>query len=137
MFSLSVFVLVCLTQYDLCLARGLCGGNVALCGVAWCALFVWGACKVLPGNPLDVIISELGGSDAVAELTGRKARMVRDPKTGKVSLQKRSANGVTLDYQNIHEKNEFMQGKKLVAVISEAASAGISLQADKRVKNQR
>jgi hypothetical protein len=92
---------------------------------------------VLPGNPLDVIISELGGSDKVAELTGRKARMVRDPETGKVTLQKRNANGVTLEYQNIHEKNQFMAGKKLVAVISEAASAGISLQADKRVPNQK
>jgi len=93
--------------------------------------------QVLPGNPLDVIISELGGSDKVAELTGRKSRLVRDAESGKVTLQRRNANGITLENQNLYEKDQFMKGKKLVAVISEAASAGISLQADRRVLNQK
>jgi hypothetical protein len=89
----------------------------------------------LPGNPLDTIIDQLGGIDKVAELTGRKARLIRN-KDQTVCYKRRSENGISLDMQNIHEKKLFMDGKKRIAIISEAASSGISLQADRRVKNQ-
>jgi hypothetical protein len=127
-----------------------------------------------------------GGVKAVAELTGRKGRMVRiakhkskpksKPKSKSKSklckddagddaqlkmfdvfsadgtasttssrtcsgtqlvYEKRNINGISMDKQNIHEKDLFMSGKKSIAIISEAASSGISLQADRRVKNQK
>lgn len=69
-------------------------------------------------------------------MTGRKGRMLKNKLTGKVGYHKRSENGKRLDEQNIYERDQFQRGKKRIAIISEAASAGISLQADKRKANQ-
>lgn len=91
----------------------------------------------LPNNPLDDIIDQLGGPDKVAEMTGRRGMLVRAA-TGKgVTYQARNTKDVTMEMVNMHEKQLFMDGKKLVAIISEAGSAGVSLQADRRAANQK
>ncbi|MGH0166466.1 UNVERIFIED_CONTAM: hypothetical protein FKN15_005278 [Acipenser sinensis] len=90
----------------------------------------------LPPNTLDELIDELGGPDNVAEMTGRKGRVVSND-DGSISYESRSELDVPVEILNITEKQRFMDGEKNVAIISEAASSGISLQADRRVKNQR
>lgn len=96
----------------------------------------------LPPNPLDYLIDELGGPEKVAEMTGRKNRMVK--RNGHYVLEKRTSHSSSkgpdadsTDSTNVVERKAFQSGQKLVAIISEAASTGVSLQADVRVKNQR
>lgn len=91
----------------------------------------------LPGNPLDVIIDSVGGPAAVAEMTGRQSRLVRDESTGKLVYAQRNQDiPCAMSQRNIYERDLFLQGSKRIAIISEAASAGISLHADRRVRNQ-
>uniref|UniRef100_A0A8D0CGN5 Strawberry notch homolog 1 (Drosophila) n=1 Tax=Scleropages formosus TaxID=113540 RepID=A0A8D0CGN5_SCLFO len=90
----------------------------------------------LPPNTLDELIDELGGPDSVAEMTGRKGRVVSND-DGSISYESRSELDVPVEILNLTEKQRFMEGEKNIAIISEAASSGISLQADRRVKNQR
>ncbi|KAF0687318.1 Aste57867_20928 [Aphanomyces stellatus] len=86
----------------------------------------------LPPNPLDHLIDALGGETHVAELTGRRHRIVKSN-----GFFKMKSRGLNLDLVNQEERQQFMKGQKLVAIISDAASTGISLHADKRCKNQR
>ncbi|KAL0398948.1 UNVERIFIED_CONTAM: protein FORGETTER 1 [Sesamum radiatum] len=91
----------------------------------------------LPNNPLDDIIDQLGGPDKVAEITGRRGMLVRASGGKGVTYQARNTKDITMEMVNMHEKQLFMDGKKLVAIISEAGSAGVSLQADRRAVNQK
>ncbi|EEC12895.1 conserved hypothetical protein [Ixodes scapularis] len=89
----------------------------------------------LPPNTLDQLIDELGGPDNVAEMTGRKGRVVSTD-NGTIQYESRSEVDVPLETLNLTEKQRFMDGEKHIAIISEAASSGISLQSDRRAKNQ-
>ncbi|XP_015375524.1 PREDICTED: protein strawberry notch [Diuraphis noxia] len=89
----------------------------------------------LPPNTLDQLIDELGGPENVAEMTGRKGRVVQTD--GGIQYESRSEVDAPLETLNVIEKQRFMDGEKDVAIISEAASSGISLQSDRRARNQR
>ncbi|KAI7841339.1 hypothetical protein COHA_004957 [Chlorella ohadii] len=110
----------------------------------------------LPPNPLDDILEQLGGRDAVAELTGRKAAVVRNADGKGASLQNRADPNLKAREADVHGRqgerdggregvgcgnhtgaNSSMVMEKRVAIISDAASTGISLQADRRARNQR
>lgn len=86
----------------------------------------------MPGNALDLLISHFG-VDEVAEMTGRKTRIVT--RDGRTEPQSRAPRGVSHEQLNILEKTAFLDGSKRVAIISEAASSGISLHADYRFAN--
>eukprot|EP00904_Undaria_pinnatifida_P010905 jgi/Undpi1/6945/HiC_scaffold_21.g09419.m1 len=85
----------------------------------------------LPTPPLDDLMDKLGGIDAVAEMTGRRERMVRCPKGG-VFQERRDANNTAgPQEQNNYERMQFNEGLKKIAIISDAASAGVSLHANR------
>jgi hypothetical protein len=55
--------------------------------------------------------------------------MIARDDTGEVEYELRNANSdAPVECMNLEEKDKFMKGEKLVAIISEAASSGISLQ---------
>jgi len=89
----------------------------------------------LPENPLDQLVNHFGERH-VAELTGRTRRLIRDPRTGCVQYKKRAPEGVAMDRTNVYEMELFQQGRKRVAIISDAASTGISLHASNRAQNK-
>ena len=89
----------------------------------------------LPEHPLDQLVNYFGPKH-VAELTGRKRRLIRQP-GGKLEYVKRNPEGVAMQNVNLYEMGLFQDGKKDIAIISDAASTGISLHADRRAGNQK
>lgn len=96
----------------------------------------------LPPNPLDDLIDRLGGEEQVAEMTGRSGRMLRacgssGQKKDYFIFSKRVTAGSGAaaacqddsDRLNLVERRAFQDGKKSFAIISDAASTGISLHA--------
>eukprot|EP00930_Biecheleria_cincta_P044883 TRINITY_DN30922_c0_g1_i1.p1 TRINITY_DN30922_c0_g1~~TRINITY_DN30922_c0_g1_i1.p1 ORF type:complete len:1561 (-),score=286.50 TRINITY_DN30922_c0_g1_i1:353-5035(-) len=93
----------------------------------------------LPPNPLDELTSRLGGPSRVAEMSGRSTRSFKDAVTGAVRTEPRKGSSSAgrgaeknVESVNIGEQRAFQRGEKLFAVITEAASAGISLHSDRR-----
>lgn len=70
----------------------------------------------LPTNTLDELIDGLGGTRYVAEMTGRRGRVVSLPGGG-VQYQLRSEQDVTTEMLNIREKHRFMDGEKVPLLI--------------------
>ncbi|CAH3187529.1 unnamed protein product, partial [Porites lobata] len=66
----------------------------------------------------------------------RCGRVVKTDKQPQPHYEARESDGSNVDSLNIQERNSFMNGTKLVAIISDAASTGISLHADLRAANQ-
>ncbi|KAF6265497.1 hypothetical protein COO60DRAFT_1623874 [Scenedesmus sp. NREL 46B-D3] len=102
----------------------------------------------LPPNFLDQLIDELGGPTVVAEMTGRKGRVVREQlqrngAAGAAALSQRVAyelraklDSSEMDSLNVRERQAFLAGSKRVALISDAASTGISLHAAATAANR-
>jgi len=84
----------------------------------------------VPPSPLDDLIDRLGGPDAVAEMTGRGLRVART-KTGRYRYEQRfdASRDQDSTATNLRERAAFQDGKKRVAIISDAASTGVSLHA--------
>ena len=69
-----------------------------------------------------------GGADQVAEMTGRSGRIVRKGNRG-VCYEQRGAKEDDREKLNVNECQRFQNAEKFVAIISDAASTGISLHA--------
>ncbi|EIE19331.1 hypothetical protein COCSUDRAFT_19644, partial [Coccomyxa subellipsoidea C-169] len=91
----------------------------------------------LPPNFLDQLIDSLGGPKKVAEMTGRRGRVERDSRGHGTFQLRAKPDSSEMDSLNVKEAAAFMKGDKVVAIVSDAASTGISLHASAEAANQR
>lgn len=92
------------------------------------------ATLALPEHPLDQIINYFGAEN-VAEMTGRKTRLVK-LSNGEHAYRPRGIAGIPQRQTNLHELQNFQGGRKRIAIMSEVAATGDSLHSDKRAVNQ-
>lgn len=83
----------------------------------------------VPDGPLEIILNEFGTKN-VAEVTGRRRRVVRD-ENGKSVIETRGRTATQGD------ADSFQADKKRVLIFSDAGGTGFSFQADLTKKNQR
>ncbi len=88
----------------------------------------------VPEHPLDQLVNYFGVEN-VAEMTGRKKRLIRTA-SGTLEYRPRQLAGVPSKLINLHEKNSFQNGDKRIAIMSEVASTGDSLHAGCHVGNR-
>ncbi len=66
-------------------------------------------------------------------MTGRKSRMVKaQEEVNKYVYEDRRGAEETSKVINVNQREAFMEGRKLIAIISEAASTGVSLHASQK-----
>lgn len=82
-----------------------------------------------PDNPMDELINRLGGHNKVAEISGRTSLLIKT-KSG-YKIESRDS-----DESNLVEMDNFQNGVKDIAIITEAASIGISLHATEKSKRR-
>jgi hypothetical protein len=110
--------------------------NGALAKIRTWLLLIVNAGMDLPANPIDKLIEDCGGESKVAELTGRRGFIGLDDDKATARYKLRHDGDGPSRELNLREKDRFMNGQKRIAIISDAASTGISLQADKRVASR-
>ncbi|KAH8416766.1 hypothetical protein KR222_003697 [Zaprionus bogoriensis] len=90
----------------------------------------------MPPNTLDKLIFELGGSERVAEMTRRRGRLLKaNEETYQYEVRGRT--DAMLDQENSRERQNFLSNRKHVAIITEAATCGMSLHSGADAVNQR
>ncbi|MBT7308270.1 MAG: hypothetical protein HN842_08625, partial [Gammaproteobacteria bacterium] len=82
----------------------------------------------VPEGPLEQLFNHFG-SEAIAEVTGRKERLVRQ-KDGSMVLEKLSSKTIEKDVEQYNE------GKKRILAFSQAGGTGNSYHASRKFKNQ-